>query len=424
MDDSARPTAVPALRDEERRRHDLRVMQRRATLLLVVIALLFVALEASDVSGGWVPYAEATLEASMVGGLADWFAITALFRHPLGIPIPHTAVIRSRKDQFARTMALFIQENFTRPELLAERVRAAHVVERAARWLTERDRADLVAKHASRALLAGVEMVPDEQVERVLATQLSRAAASVPVAPLLAGGVRAAAGDGGDDAVEWLIGELERLIAGNRDVLRERFREGAPWWLPEAVEDRVFVQIVDQVVALLRDARRDPDHALRSRLREQLGELADRLETSPELAARVEEVKQRLLASDAFRQWCGDAWTGARDALRDASADDGSELRRRLADLVAGFGHRLATEPELRSRVERLVEDALARVTVQLNEEAGRVVSATIERWDAEQTSDKLELLLGRDLQYIRINGTVVGGLVGLAIHSIAQLFH
>ncbi|MFL6114430.1 MAG: DUF445 domain-containing protein, partial [Catenulispora sp.] len=373
---------------------------------------------------GW-GYAQAAAEASMVGGVADWFAVTALFRHPLGIPIPHTAIIRERKDQFGQTLGTFVQENFLTRDVVLERVRTARVVERAAAWTSDPRNSQALARQAAELVVGLADAVRDEDVHRVLADAVDRGVAALPVSELAGRALRiVTTEDRHQELLTNIMRGLEKFLNENQDSLRARFRDEAPWWLPGAAEDRIFERLVDGVRHLLEEVNADPNHEIRGRFDEWVDEMVERLEHSPEMRQRGEEIKRDLLAHPELRKWTSSLWTDLKIALRTQAADPDSELRLRLAGAVAAAGRRLAEDPALATKAEELVENAVGYVADHFHDEIGSLVSGTIARWDAEETSSKLELLLGPDLQFIRINGTVVGGLVGVAIHAVATALH
>jgi uncharacterized membrane-anchored protein YjiN (DUF445 family) len=415
--------ATPPLREADRRRAELRTMQRRATGLLVVMAVFFVIVSATTDASGATGYLRAATEASLVGGLADWFAVTALFRHPLGLPIPHTAVIRERKDQFGRTLGEFVQENFLSPAIITERVRAARVPARASAWLADRANAEVVASRTADLLVGLADVVRDEDVQQLVHEQISRAVESVPLAPLAGRALQMATADGRhQEVLAAALRGVERAMAENEPQIRAQFEQQSPWWLPGAVEDRIFERLFDGLRALLVEVAANPEHSLRARLDQWLDSFIERLATDPGLRSRGEDLKHEVMAHPAVREWSAGLWGEVKASLRAQAAAPDSELRRRLADMTVAAGTRLRDDVALAAKAEELLENGVRYMAETFDDELARLISSTVERWDAEETSDKLELLLGRDLQFIRINGTVVGGLAGVAIHGIAAL--
>ena len=416
-------TASPPVRGEDARIRRLGEMKRRAGGLLAGVSAAFVVVTAVGHGHGWWGWAQAGLEASMVGGVADWFAVTALFRHPLGLPIPHTAIIRERKDQFGETLGSFVQENFLSSSVVVERLRAARVVDRATTWIAVPENSALVAAQVADLVVGLADAVRDEDVHEVLAEALERGMGALPVAPLAGRALRMMTAEGRhQQLLDSILRGLEKFLDDSRPALRDRFAEETPRWVPNALEERVFDRLLGGVGELLRDVNGDPNHEVRARFNEWLDELVERLEHSPELFDRGEELKRDLLEHPDVRAWTSSLWVDMKAALRRQADDPDSELRRRLAATLARAGQQLRNDPALAGRIESRAEDAVTYVTEHFHDELADLISGTISRWDAEETSDKLELLLGPDLQFIRINGTVVGGLVGLGIHGIGRL--
>jgi len=413
----------------EERRRQLVAMQRRATGLLGLIAIAFVVVahfggvRASAAGGGaaWLPYAIAGLEGSLVGGLADWFAVTALFRHPLGLPIPHTAIIRERKDQFGATLGAFVQENFLSSSVLSERIRAARLGDRVAAWLQVPSNAERSAGYLTEALSGLVDVLDDDAVHRVIDDAVRAGIEAAPVAAWAGRALRIATVDGRhQEVLTAVLGGVRSMLEEHREDLRTRFAMETPWWLPGPLEHRVFDRLIDGTRDLLEAIARDPEHELRRGFHDRMQILADRLEHDPALAARGEEIKHELLAHPDLRAWSASIWADAKTAVREQAADASSPMRVRLAGVVRAAGERLGSDIELRGRIDSVAERAARYVAEHHHREISDLIAVTVSRWDAEETSDKLELLLGRDLQFIRINGTVVGGLAGLAIHALA----
>ena len=391
--------------------------------MLVAMTVFFLVITVfTDGTGVW-GYLQALAEASMVGGLADWFAVTALFRHPLGIPIPHTAVIVERKDEFGRTLGEFVQENFLSAGVITERVRNARVVERAAEWLSNPDNAKQLSGHAADLAVGLADLINDDDVHRLVDEELARAVQRLPLALLAGRGLEMMTADNRHhELFDAIVRGLERFLDESRETLRLRFAQEAPWWLPEAVDDRIFDRLFDGVCRLLGDVNRDQSHEVRKQFDTWVTSLIDRLEHSPEMQARVDELKAEVLEHPQLREWSASLWTEVKDVLREQAAEPESELRKRIADGVQALGHRLCEDEALRAKAEQMIQDGVAYFAEHFHDELADLISGTVERWDASETADKLELLLGRDLQWIRINGTVVGGLAGLVIHAVAQL--
>jgi len=403
------------------RARGLTVARRRASALLGAVTVLFVAVTVAGAHGVLLGYVQAGAEASMVGGVADWFAVTALFRHPLGLPIPHTAIIVERKDQFAATLGQFVQENFLNGDVLAERIRSARLVPRLAGWLADEGNAARFAGRAADLVVTVTENLRDEDVQRVLTAELTRAVDAVEVAPLAGRALRALiVGGQHTEVFNAILSGADRYLASHAAELRELFEAEAPRWVPDAVYRRLFDRLYNRLRERLAAMQADPDDQTRRQFEAWITGLPDRLETSPELRERGERLKREVLGSAAARDWSSSLWGRIKEGLRTQAADPDSELRRRMADVLVAAGRRLGSDRRLADGLDRMVESGARGLADQFHDELAGLVTGTIERWDAAETSSQLELLLGRDLQYIRINGTVVGALIGLALHAIA----
>jgi len=414
---------VSALEPEsvELRTRRLAAARRRATALLAAVTVLFVAVTAAGAHGTALSYVQAGAEAAMVGGVADWFAVTALFRRPLGLPIPHTALIVERKDQFAATLGQFVQENFLNGDVLAERIRSARLVSRLAAWLAGDANAAGLAGHAADLVVTAAEALRDEDVQRVLTAELTRAVDAVEVAPLAGRALRVIIAGGHHAGLfNAIVYGADRYLADHYGELRELFESESPRWVPDAVYRRVFDSLYSRLRHRLSAMAADPDDEARRQFEEWIAGLPARLETSPDLRERGERFKRDVLGSAGLRDWSSGLWKQAKETLRVQAADPESELRLRLAGALAAAGRRLGSDRSLQEGLERLLESGARALADQFHDEFAGLVTGTIQRWDASQTSSQLELLLGRDLQFIRINGTVVGAGVGLALHALA----
>ncbi len=412
----------PASESVVLRARQLTAARRRATALLVAVTALFIGVTAAGVHGTLLGYVQAGAEASMVGGVADWFAVTALFRRPLGLPIPHTALIVERKDQFAATLGQFVQENFLNADVLADRIRAVGLVPRLAAWLTDEANAATLAGHAADLVVTVADALRAEDVQGVITAELTRVVDAVEVAPLAGRALRVViAGGHHGDLFNTIVYAADRYLGDHYPELRERFEGESPRWVPDAVYRRVFDRIYNRLRQRLVAMAADPEDEARQQFEAWIVGLPDRLETDPELRERGERLKRDVLGSAGLRDWSGSLWQKAKDALRAQAADPDSELHRRLAEALVTLGGRLASDRRLQDGLERMVESGARAVADRFHDELAGLVTGTIQRWDATETSSQLELLLGRDLQYIRINGTVVGAGVGLVLHAVAQ---
>jgi uncharacterized membrane-anchored protein YjiN (DUF445 family) len=417
-------TAPPAPPGEAFRRQEIRRAKVRATGLLGVVAVaLLVVVATTDDSGG-AGYARAALEAAMVGGLADWFAVVAIFRHPLGLPIPHTAVIVSRKDAFGETLGQFVQQHFLNAATVGDRIRGVGVADRTSAWLLTPGSADKVAGYAAELVVRLADVVKDDDLVHVAETEIRSRLERVDVAPLAGRLLEVVTEEGRHrELIDGVLRGLDGFLAENEELLRERFGQESPWWVPEVVDDRIFGRLLTGVRSIIRGDTVGGSDELRRRIDLAVERIIDRLENDDVWRRRAEQLKDELLDHPAFRTFLESLWEDLKTTLRTQAADDGSTLRLRLTDMVITVADRFREDPLLMARVDEVAVRAVSAVLDTFGDEITSLISSTIEQWDGEETASRLELLLGRDLQFIRINGTIVGGLAGALIYLVSKLF-
>jgi len=407
--------------DDVRRRSDLRRMKAVAGGLLLLAAVLYVVARRADSPGGpaWTGWVRAAAEAGMVGGLADWFAVTALFRRPLGLPIPHTALIPTRKDALGRSLGDFVGANFLAEEVVRRRLRGAGVAARVGSWLARPANAERVAGELAVAVRAATDVLRDEDVQAVLEETLLPRLLEFPVAPPAGRVLEEVVADGAHHGLVDLGAEFgSRWLAGHRDLVVRVVLRQAPTWSPAWLDERVAGRVYAEVLRFTEQVRDDRGHPARLALDRWLAALAQSLQHDPATRARVEAVKEQVLTSPEVRSAAGSLAALSRRLLLEALADPASELRLRVRDWLVALGSRLAGDQALQATADRVVEDAAAHVVTTYRAEITATITQTVDRWDGRQTARKVELQVGRDLQFIRINGTVVGALAGLAIHA------
>jgi uncharacterized membrane-anchored protein YjiN (DUF445 family) len=402
-------------------------MRRRATGLLAGFALLFVGLTVlvhlrPDFAPFWVRLARATAEAAMVGGLADWFAVTALFRHPLGIPIPHTAIVAHRKDRIGRSLGNFVGNNFLAREVIARQLAGMRLGERAARWLSEPAHQARVARAIAGGIARAAESVPDDElrdsVHTTLVTQLRKA----HVAPLLGDLLTmATTDDRHQEMLDRLVALVSRVVHDNKELIRVRIAEESPWWVPNVVDDKLYQKIVSGIERTLDDVAANDAHPLRSQFDHALRDFTDKLHNSPEMIARAEGMKERLLEHPAVAELSGALLGAARQSLTKYAGPD-APTPEPLERALGGIAERALGSEQLLQDIDDALERLVLGVVDQYRPEVAELIARTVEGWDATDASQKIEVQIGRDLQFIRINGTLVGGLVGLVLYLITVL--
>lgn len=411
--------------DAERARALSRMKLVALSFLLgaTVVFLLCSWAQRNDAAAAWVGYVRAAAEAGMVGALADWFAVTALFKHPLGIPIPHTAIIKRKKDQLGEGLGDFVRENFLSPEVVTTKLRDADVAGRTGKWLADRRNAERVAAEVSTVLRVLVEMLRDEDVQQVLDRMIVKRIAEPQWGPPVGRVLNSLLEEGRQEALLQLLADRAFEWSLNAGETIERVIErDSPTWSPRWVDNLIGDRIHRELMDFTDKVRRNPDHELRRSATKFLFEFADDLQNDEATVARAEKVKEQIMARDEVARAAETAWTAAKRIILESVEDPSSTLRGRIADSVVRIGESLRDDAELRAKVDNWIVRAAQHLVSQYGTEITAVITETIERWDADEASRRIELHVGRDLQFIRINGTVVGSLAGLVIYSIAQL--
>jgi uncharacterized membrane-anchored protein YjiN (DUF445 family) len=404
---------------DEQRRADLRRHKALATGLLLVAAVVYAVTLATG-SDGWV---RAGAEAALVGGLADWFAVTALFRRPLGLPIPHTAIIPTRKDQLGQGLSDFVGTQFLNAEVVGERLATAQVPARVGTWLAVPANAERVAAELATAVAGVIGVLREDEVRAAIASALEGRLEQTRVGPVLGGVLGPVVADGAHHGlVDVVATRVHAWLRDNREQVERVVADQAPDWSPRFVDRKVAAKVYDEVLRVAANVDLDPRHPLRGTLDGFLARLARDLRDDAETGERTDAFVRRMAARPEVRDALHDLVSSGRRLLLDLVEDPSSDLRRRAVLELQRLGERVGTDPELRARLDGYLLRAVLHVVEGYRDELTRVITDTVERWDGPETARRIELQVGRDLQYIRLNGTVVGALAGLAIHAVSTL--
>lgn len=411
----------PVTQYEFQRLTRLRTMKTIPLLLLAVMAVVFWLTLRVEVT--WIGYVHAFAEAAMIGALADWFAVTALFRHPFGVPIPHTAIIPKRKDAIGGALGRFVAEHFLTAEAIRRRLENTSLAALLAEWLgrpqVRREMTGLITGFA--AWLAG--SVASEQVRGFAQRLGERHLSGVNPAPIAGRVLSFMVRDGRH---QWVFTQLLRhvlaLLHENRDEIRKRIAEGSPWWMPGFMDDRIVVQMIERIETLLMEMTLDPDHELRERFDARVERLADQLEHDPEFRVLGERIKRELLNNPDLADYVEGLWGDLHVMLTEAAEDLDSPIRASLDRILYGTGRELAADPAMQAQVDAWLEQALIAVVAEHRYQLAGLISETVATWDGVDTARRVELEIGQDLQFIRINGTLVGGLIGVLLHGLVQV--
>ncbi|MFJ4715668.1 DUF445 domain-containing protein [Streptomyces sp. NPDC088785] len=409
--------------DEEKRR-GVRRMKATATGLLVLVAFVYALTTWAEHTGAgaWTGYVAAAAEAGMVGALADWFAVTALFRHPLGIPIPHTAIIPRKKDQLGLSLGEFVGENFLSGDVVRDRLRSVGIGSRLGAWLAEPRNADRVTAELATALRGALTVLRDSDVQAVVGEAITRRADNAEIAPGIGKMLEKVVADGGHRRVVDLVcARAHDWLVLHSDSVMDAVQGGAPGWTPRFVDKRVGERVYKELLRFVTEMRDMPEHPARGAVDRFLRDFAGDLQSDSDTRARVERLKSDVLGRSEVQDLIASTWSAVRSMIVAAAEDERSELRLRVRASLLSLGRRMASDPKVQGKVDGWVEGAAVYVVTTYRTEITSLITDTVAGWDAEHTSRKIEAHIGRDLQFIRINGTVVGSLAGLVIYTVSK---
>jgi uncharacterized membrane-anchored protein YjiN (DUF445 family) len=408
---------------QESRIRSLRNMKRLASALLLLVTVGFVLARVFEDGNGWLGYARAGCEAAMIGALADWFAVTALFRHPLGIPIPHTAIVAERKNEIGKGLGEFVETNFLIPEVLGPKIAAVQPAQRLARWILQPENSASASGRIAQGVSKVLDSIEGAEVTEFLEGRLDALVSKFPPAPTFARLLRNSGASGRRQQI--LDGVLQRAHDGlwdNRDSIAHQFISESPWWVPNSVDQRMFDRLFTGITTTLGAMRADQNHELRLALDRRIDRYIVELETSPSLAAKFDGGVREMLAQDAVRASVVAWWGDTKTQLSKELSDPKSTIRTRISRSVEEQAQQILADEPRAQRYNEAVQRVVVGAVSSYGHELSGLIASTVERWDTEETVTRIEQQIGRDLQFIRINGTIVGGLVGLVLYAVGKL--
>lgn len=414
-----------AMRASDRiKRKQLRRMKSFATGLLVASAAVYILAKRAEAAGAveWVSYVRAAAEAGMIGGLADWFAVTALFRRPLGLPIPHTAIIPNRKDSIGASLGEFVGDNFLSEDVVRSKLQLANISNRFGSWLSNPQNAKQVTDELSGVIVWATSLGDDEDIAEVIEESFRRTAENFDMAkPLGIFLVNAVENDAHTPIVDMLAKAIQDWLENDPARAKGWIDKQLPKWLPGLGKDRVGEWLYERLIELSIGVQENYEHPIRRSIERLLYRFSDQLQSDPVIIERVNAAKMRLVDRPEVRHTISDIWLSTKKTLRQESENPESELRTRVTVLISNFGSKVSADQELQETIDTAIENATAHLVDRYRDEIAAIISDTVARWDAGDTAKKIELQVGRDLQFIRVNGTIVGALAGIAIHAIGE---
>lgn len=401
----------------------LRKMKLLAVSLLVAMAVIFLVAFAFQKQYPWLEYVRAAAEGGMVGALADWFAVTALFKYPMGLKIPHTAIIPNRKDQIGASLGDFVETNFLSEQVVHEKLASVDIARKAGTWLSGPGGAERVAKEGAAIIRGAFTVLNDDDVQAVIESMVRKHLLTPPWGPPVGRLAQRIFDDGHHHAlVDLLVDRTVDWVRDNHETVSRLVTDRSPTWVPTFVDGLVGDKVYVEILKFTRAVQDDPQHQVRLSIDKYLQELAQDLQHDPVMIARAEGIKAQVLGDPEVRELASRTWGTIKTALLTAVDDPHSELTVKFKAAVHDFGTRLVVDPELAGKVNKWIGDAAGYLVKTYRSDIAAVITDTVARWDGQETSEKIELQVGKDLQFIRINGTVVGALAGLAIFTVAHL--
>ena len=411
--------------DDATKRRDLRKMKLVATgfLAFATAVYFFCRWQESQGAGEWVSYVRASAEAGMIGGLADWFAVTALFKHPLGIPIPHTAIIRKKKDQLGTSLGSFVGDNFLAPDVVSEKVQSAQIPLRLGTWLAEPRNAERVAAESSTLLHGVVGVLNDEDITQVIDNTIVRRLADPQWGPPIGRVLDELIKENRQlPLIDMLAERAHQWALSSQDTIDRVISRDSPTWSPKFVDTLLGEKIYKEIVEFTWKVRSNPQHELRLAANKFLVDYAHDLQHDPATIEKAESLKSQIMGREEITSLAAATWKVAKRLITESVDDPSSTLRVKIKENVESWGARIRDDDVLRDKVDGWLLGGARYVAANYADEITTILTDTVARWDAEEASSKIELQVGRDLQCIRINGTVVGALAGLTIYTVSDL--
>ena len=411
------------MNQETNKRAELSRMKFVATALLGIATLVYIVASILEKRYLWAGFVSATAEAAMVGAIADWFAVTALFRHPFGLKVPHTAIIPHRKDTIAENFGRFVKQNFLSKPVISDKLRSMNISKSMAEWLSQPENSQLIARQVAIGLAGVAQVMNDEDIQAVIERSLQTQIRAIKIAPIL--GNLLSLLTSGQRKQELFRGTVQlgvHLLKDNKDVIQAKIAQETPWWFPEPVDQAIYKKIVDATEKTLKDVNTKPNHPLQARFDAAIDDFLKDLKHSPDVHAKEEAMKEELLQHPMVQEFASSLWGDIKTSVLEHGANPDTEFRKAIRQGIVQFGEAFARDEVLLEKSNRWLEEGAIYIITEYGYEVEQLISETVKKWDAEAASNKIEMEIGKDLQFIRINGTLVGGLAGLIIHTLSFL--
>jgi uncharacterized membrane-anchored protein YjiN (DUF445 family) len=418
------PMAAHGKEYEAAQRRALGKMKVIAASMLIAMAAIFIVSKCLEKAHPFLAIIAAFSEAAMVGALADWFAVTALFRHPLDIPIPHTAIIPRNKERFGNNLARFIRDNFLSREAVDQKLRTIDFAEWIAQTLSDETNAKMIAERFSTYLQAVAKKIDDNKLKAFVSETFQDNMKRIRILPFLGGVLESFTEENRhQEVLNEVLAIIGKVLEENKAKIQERMHRENPWWMPDFVDDVIFNRIIGKVEEILDNIRNDRKHEIRNSFNNTVQRFIDNMKESESFSLRAEQMKNEFFGNQKVKKHFQNLWNEIKGKIINGLKTPGSQIRKQIEAGIVAFGRNLTNNNYLRERLNTWLHDSILNLTNRYSDSIITIISDTVRKWDADKTSRRIELYIGKDLQWIRINGTLVGGLVGLLIYFFSLAF-
>lgn len=410
--------------NDEQKKRQLKNYKTLATGLFILMAIVFVTMTVLQKQNHshWIGYIRAFSEAAMVGALADWFAVTALFNYPLGLKIPHTNLIQNSKEKIGDNLGNFVVKNFLSPENIRPYILKLKISVFAGDWLSKEKNQNLLISELSSILKDIITKLDDESVIKFITEKAKETAKSIKLNQILGNGIDYLIHKNDHQRlITNLSSQIKNYILENQKMVAERVEKESFFFIPKSVDRKISEKITKGLSDYFREVEENPNHPLRSEITKKILDFSKELKEEPKWESEFETIKTEFLQSDKLKQYSSDIWQSLKSSLIDELSAENSKLKTYIKKNINELVFNLQNDEKFQNRIDHWIRVTAYKYILKNTKNFGELISTTVGNWEGKELSRKLELEVGKDLQFIRINGTLVGGLVGLLIYTIAN---
>ncbi|SDI46900.1 Uncharacterized membrane-anchored protein YjiN, DUF445 family [Chryseobacterium taeanense] len=412
--------------NDEAKRKQLRKYKAFATGLFLLMAIIFIAttLLQKNINSHWIGYVRAFSEAAMVGALADWFAVTALFRHPLGLPIPHTNLIENSKQRLGDNLGSFVVNNFLSSQNIRPYIQKLKISGFVGEWLGKEKNQEVVIRNISDIVLDILNKLDDSSVSQFITKKVQEMTTDIKLNKIVGNGISYIIEKNDHQRIVTnLSSQIKNYIIENDEMIKERVKKGSYTFIPSFVDNKIADKIAIGLSDFFKEIEEDPQHEIRALITQKIHEFSIDLKEDPKWDEEFTSIKNDLLKGNKIEEYSIDIWISIKNTLKNELQEEQSALKIYLSRNINEFSENLKTDENLQNKIDDWVRVTAYKYILKNTHQFGNLISSTVGNWQGKELSEKLELEVGKDLQFIRVNGTLVGGLVGLIIYTIAHFF-